>query len=376
MTKRMIIMLVLVGLVFGGIFGFQAFKGKMMKKFMSAAGAAPQTVSVMKAEYQDWQPHIDAVGSLRAVNGVDVSPQVAGVVTAIDFRQGQDVKQGTVLLQLYADDDIAKLKSLEIAADLAKTTYQRDRRQLEIKAVSQQTIDTDAANLKQADANVAEQQALVDKKTLRAPFSGRLGIREVDLGQYLNAGTPVVTLQSLDPIYVDFFVPDRQTGSIHVGQHVTATTDSFPGESFAGEIAVINPLADTATLNVKVRALLHNPNHKLLPGMYATVDIITGRPQRYLTLPKTAITYNPYGDIAYLVASEGKDEQGKPKLIAKQVIVSTGETRGDQVAVLSGIQQGDTVVTSGQIKLRNGISLVINNAIQPGFDPHPHPQDQ
>jgi membrane fusion protein (multidrug efflux system) len=376
MTKRMIIMLVLLGVVFGGIFGFQAFKGKMMKKFMSSMGAAPQTVSAMKAEYQEWQPRLEAIGNLRAVNGVDVSPQVPGTVTAISFRQGQDVKEGTTLLQLYAEDDVAKLKALKVAAELAKTTYERDQRQFKVKAVSQQTLDTDEANLKQALANVAEQQALVDKKTLRAPFSGHLGIRQVDLGQYLTAGEPVVTLQSLDPIYLDFSIPQKQIGEVHIGQKITARTDTFPGESFAGEIMVVNPQVDTATLNVKVRAKMRNPQHKLLPGMYATVEIVTGHPQRYLTLPQTAISYNPYGNIAYLVESQGEDAKGNPKLTAKQVIVSTGATRGDQVAVLDGIKEGDMVVTSGQIKLRNGSPVLINNTIQPGFDPHPNPQDK
>jgi membrane fusion protein (multidrug efflux system) len=330
----------------------------------------------MKAGYQDWQPQLEAVGSLRAVNGVDVSPQVEGIVTAIPFEQGEEVKSGTVLLQLYADDDIARLNALKAAAELAKTTFERDKIQLEIKGVSQQTLDTDAANLKQANANVAEQQALIDKKTIRAPFDGRLGIRAVNLGQYLTAGTPITTLQSLDPIYVDFSIPQKQLGEVEVGQEVTARTDTFPGETFVGKIAVINPEIDTTTLNVKVRARLDNPHHKLLPGMYATVDIATGSPQRYITLPQTAITYNPYGDIAYLVESQGTDEKGQPKLSARQVFVTTGAKRGDQIAVTKGINEGDTVVTSGQIKLRNGTPLLINNAIQPGFEPNPQPQDQ
>lgn len=376
MIKRMIIMLVLVGIVFGGIFGFQAFKGHMMKKFMSSMGSVPQTVSAMKAAYQDWQPQLEAVGSLRAVNGVEVSPQVAGTVTAIHFEQGEDVKKGAALLQLYADDDIAKLKALEAAADLAKTTYERDKTQFEVKAVSRQTLDTDAANVKQAIANVAEQQALVDKKTIRAPFGGHLGVRAVDLGQYLNAGTTIVSLQALDPIYLDFSIPQKQLGEIKIGQKVTAQTDAFPGEIFAGRIVVINPEIDTTTLNVKVRAKLENPHRKLLPGMYATVDIATGSPQRYITLPQTAITYNPYGDIAYLVEPQGADDKGKPKLIAKQVIVSTGVKRGDQIAVIKGIKEGDLVVTAGQIKLRNGVPLTVNNAIEPSFEPNPQPQDQ
>jgi membrane fusion protein (multidrug efflux system) len=198
----------------------------------------------------------------------------------------------------------------------------------------------------------------------------------VDLGQYLNAGTTIVSLQALDPIYLDFSIPQKQLGAIKIDQKVTARTDTFPGETFVGKIAVINPEVDTTTLNVKVRAKLENPHHKLLPGMYATVDIANGSPQRYITLPQTAITYNPYGDIVYLVESQGKDEKGNPKLIAKQMIVTTGETRGDQVAVVNGVKEGDTVVTAGQIKLRNGVPLIINNAIEPSFEPNPQPVDQ
>ncbi len=372
----MIIMLVLVAVVFGGIFGFLTFRGIMMKKFMSSMGSAPQTVSTMKAGYQEWQPQLEAVGSVHAVNGVEVSPQVAGTVTAIDFKQGEDVKKGAVLLRLYADDDIAKLRSLKVAAELAKTTYERDKKQFEVKAVSQQTLDTDAANLKQAIANIAEQQALVDKKTIRAPFDGHLGIRAVDLGQYLSPGTAIISLQSLDPIYVDFFMPQKQLGEIKVGQQITAKTDTFPGETFTGKITVINPEVDTTTLNVRVRAKLENPHHKLLPGMYASVDIASGNPQRYITLPQTAVTYNPYGDIVYLVQAQGAGEKGKPALIAKQVFVTTGATRGDQVAVTKGIKEGDTVVTAGQIKLRNGSPVVVNNAIEPSFEPNPQPEDE
>jgi membrane fusion protein (multidrug efflux system) len=376
MAKRMIIMLVSVGLVLGGIFGFQAFKGRMIKKFMASKGAAPQTVSVMKAAFQEWQPRLEAVGYLRAVNGVEVSPQVSGTVTAIHFKQGQDVEAGAPLLQLYADDDIAKLRSLKVAAELARTTYERDKKQFTVQAVSQQTLDTDESSLEQAIANVAEQQALVDKKTIRAPFSGRLGIRQVDVGQYLNAGTPIVTLQSLDPIYVDFSVPQQHLREIRIDHRVTARTNSFPDAAFTGRISVINPEIDTATLNVKVRATLENPRHLLLPGMYVTVDIATGAPERYITLPVTAITYNPYGNMVYVVESEGTNEKGEPKLVAKQVFVTTGPTRGDQVAVLKGVQEGDTVVTTGQIKLRNGSPVVINNTIQPTFEANPQPKDE
>lgn len=376
MTKRMIIMLVLAGLVFGGIFGFEAFKGRMIKKFMASMGNAPQTVSTMSVGYQDWQPQLEAVGSLRAINGVEVSPEVSGIVAALHFNQGEDVKKGKVLVELVADNDIARLHSLQAASGLAKVTYERDKQQFEFKAISQQALDVDKANLMQAAAAVSEQQALVNKKFIPALFSGRVGIRMVSVGQYLSAGTPVVSLQELDSVYLDFSVPQQNISMIHVGQKISASTDSYPDEVFTGKIAVINPEVDGGTLNVKVRAELKNPGQKLLPGMYATVDISTGKPQRYITLPQTAVTYNPYGNIVYLVEQQGTDDKGKPKLVAKQVFVTTGDKRGDQVAVLKGIKEGDIVVTAGQVKLHNGSLITLNNDIQPSNEADPKPKDE
>jgi membrane fusion protein (multidrug efflux system) len=376
MTKRMIIMLVLAGLVFGGIFGFEAFKGRMIKKFMATMGNAPQTVSTMSVGYQDWQPQLEAVGSLRAINGVEVSPEVSGIVAALHFNQGEDVKKGQVLVELVADNDIARLHSLQAASGLAKVTYERDKQQFEFKAISQQALDVDKANLMQAAAAVSEQQALVNKKFIPALFSGRVGIRMVSVGQYLSPGTAVVSLQALDSVYLDFSVPQQNISMIHVGQNISASTDAYPDEVFAGKIAVINPEVDGGTLNVKVRAELKNPGHKLLPGMYATVDISTGKPQRYITLPQTAVTYNPYGNIVYLVEQQGADDKGKPKFVAKQVFVTTGDKRGDQVAVLKGIKEGDIVVTAGQVKLHNGSLVTVNNDIQPSNEADPKPKDE
>ena len=301
---------------------------------------------------------------------------MAGIVSAINFKQGEDVKKGTVLFELVHDNDVARLHSLQAASALARTTYARDKQQYEFKAISQQVLDIDKANLMQADAAVAEQQALVNKKFIHALFSGRVGIRQVSVGQYLNAGTPVVSLQALDPIFLDFSVPQQIISMISHGQKVTATSDAYPGEQFTGRIIVINPEVDTTTLNVKVRAEMKNPGHRLLPGMYATVDISTGKSQRYITLPQTAVTYNPYGNIVFLTEQQGKDDKGKPKLVVKQVFVTTGETRGDQVAVLKGIKEGDTVVTAGQVKLHNGSPVTVNNDIQPSNEPNPEPKDE
>jgi membrane fusion protein, multidrug efflux system len=371
MTKRMVIMLVTVAIVFGGIFGFQAFKAAMIKKFMSSMSQPPQTVSATKAAASPWQPSIEAVGSLRAVNGADLSLEVSGVVDSLSFNSGDDVAQGAPLLKLRSEDDQAKLESLQATAELNQITYDRDQKQFKLQAVSQATIDTDAANLKNAKAQVAQQQAILDKKFLRAPFAGHIGIRAVDLGQYLGAGTVIVTLQALDPIFLDFFVPQQSVAQVRLGQSVAVKVDAYKDQTFAGEITAINPRVDTSTRNVQVRATLKNADRKLLPGMYATVDIATGGPQNYITLPQTAITFSPYGDTVYIVDSKDGDAGGKPQLIARQSFVTTGATRGDQIAVLKGINDGDTVVTAGQIKLHNGSTVLIDNSITPTADAAP-----
>jgi membrane fusion protein, multidrug efflux system len=360
MIKRMVIMLVAVAVVFGGIFGFQAFKAVMIKKFITALSNPPQTVSAATAGTSEWQSKIEAIGSLRAVRGADLSLEVSGVVESISFNSGDDVQEGATLLKLRTADDVARLESLKAMAELNEITLDRAQRLLKTQAVSQAQLDSDAANLKNAKAQVAQQQAIIDKKILRAPFAGHLGIRAVDLGQYLGAGTPIVTLQALDPI----------------GQQVAVKVDAYKDQTFAGEISAVNPKVDIGNRNVQIRAMLKNADHKLLPGMYATVDIAIGSPAAYVTLPQTAITYNPYGDTVYVVESKGNDAQGKPQLVARQTFVTIGPTRGDQVAILRGVEEGDTIVTAGQIKLHNGSVVMIDNSVTPTAEAAPVPIDR
>ncbi|HUE18961.1 MAG TPA: efflux RND transporter periplasmic adaptor subunit, partial [Stellaceae bacterium] len=245
----------------------------------------------------------------------------------------------------------------------------------EINAIAQSQFDTDAANLKNAQAQVAEQAAVVAKKILTAPFAGHIGIRQVDLGQYLNAGTVIVTLQAVDPVFVDFYLPQQALDRIAIGQDVTASVDTYPGVAFTGKIAAINPKVDANSRNVAIRAQLANPDHKLVPGMYATIAIAVGATQPYVTLPQTAVTYNPYGSTVFLVVQD-KDASGKEQLTAHQSFVTTGQTRGDQVAITSGVKAGDTVISAGQLKLRNGSRLIVNNSVQPANDANPTPADQ
>jgi membrane fusion protein (multidrug efflux system) len=372
MTKRMVIMLAAVFVVFGVTFGIIVGKGLLIKHFLSTMAQPPQTVTAGKANLSEWQPKITAVGSLRAVSGADLSLEVSGVVDVLAFNSGDDVDKGTPLLRLRSDDDEAKLESLQATADLYTITYDRDLKQIKLQAVSQATLDTDAANLKNAKAQVAQQQAILDKKTLRAPFAGHLGLRQVDLGQYLGAGTVIVTLQALDPIFLDFFVPQQAVDQVRLGQTIAAKVDAYQDQTFSGEISAINPKVDANSRNVQVRATLKNADRKLIPGMYATVDIPTGAPQNLITLPQTAITFSPYGDTVYIVDSKGAGADGKPQLVARQSFVTTGSTRGDQVAVLKGVSEGDLIVTSGQLKLHNGSTVLIDNSVTPTADASPN----
>ena len=370
MTKRMILMIVGVVILVGGMLGFKFMMAMGTKKFLSSMGEPPQTVSTLQVAAQDWQQTQDEVGTLRAVNGADVSAEVTGIVDTLSFDSGADVKKGDVLVHLRDADDVARLHALQATAKLAEITLTRDQKQFAAHAVSQAVVDNDVAALNNAKAQADAQQATLDKKTIRAPFAGHLGIRQIDVGQYLNAGTPIVTLQQLDPIYVDFNVPEQVLPQITAGQKMVARIDALPDTSFEGTIAAINAKSDEATRNILVRAIFPNSDHKLLPGMFTHLAVMIGTAQKKLTLPQTAITYNPYGDTVFTVGK--KDD----KLIAQQVFVTVGATRGDQIAVLSGIKEGDEVVSSGQLKLHNGTPLIVNNEIQPKNDAQPKVEDK
>jgi len=392
MLKRMFIMLgcvlVLVAVLAGGFFLH------IRKLMASAPKPGAQTVSTVKAQTLEWQPQLASVGTMVAVRGVDVTTEIAGLVRTVNFKSGQEVRAGDLLVQLNADSDMAQLNALQAAAELSATTLKRDQAQLAGQAVSQALVDNDLADLKSKRALVAQQQALVAKKTIRAPFSGRLGITLVNPGQYLNPADKIVTLQTIDPIYIDFSLPQKQLAGLSVGQVVHVATDGYEGELFSGKITAINPKVDPTTRNVLVEATISNPQRHLLPGMFARATVDIGEKKKYLTLPQTAITYNPYGSTMFVLkpteapaagAVDAKAAQA-PKstapvlpvgtLVAQQVFVTTGETRGDQVAILSGLAAGQDVVTSGQLKLKNGTPVLIDNAVQPANSPNPTPQEK
>ncbi len=368
--RRLIIVVAVVGGMLALLVGWHLLVGHFIAQAMAHNSQPPQTVTTTVVRYSDWQPEISAVGSVRAVRGVDITTEVTGLVRSVDFRSGDDAKRGQVLVHLNADADIALLHSLEAAADLAATVYARDKMQFEAQAISQAQLDADAADLKNKRAQAAAQAALVEKKILRAPFDGRLGITTVNPGQYLNTGDKVVTLQELDPVYVDFRLPQEQLAQVHPGLEVRLTLDAFPGESFPGKINAVDPLVDSSSRNFQAEATVANPTRKLLPGMFVRVAVLSGAQQHYLTLPQTSITFNPYGSTVFLVQ---KDEKGKRT--AQQTFVTTGATRGDQIEVLSGIKEGEEVVTSGQLKLKNGTPLDISTLAQPSDAANPKPQE-
>ena len=370
MKRRLIIVVSAVGVMLGLLIGWHLLVGHFIKQALAKNSQPPQTVTTMVAGYSDWQPEIASVGSLRAVRGVDITTEVTGIVRSVEFRSGEDARRGQVLVRLNADADIATLHSLEASAELAATVYTRDKVQFEAQAISQAQLDADAADVKNKQAQAASQAALVEKKILRAPFDGRLGITTVNPGQYLNTGDKVVTLQELDPVYVDFRLPQEQLAQVHTGLAIRLNLDALAGQSFPGRITALDPLVDSASRNFQVEATVPNPEHRLMPGMFVRAAVLAGDVQKFLTLPQTSITYNPYGATVFLALA-----QADGKHVAKQVFVTTGATRGDQTAILTGIKAGDVVVTSGQLKLKNGTPLDISTADQPSNDANPTPQE-
>ena len=376
LQRRMTIMLCGVFLLLGLIFAFNQLKTFMIKQFISGMGLPPATVSTMVIAPSEWQPKLTSVGNVRAFRGVELSTEIGGLVQTVPVKSGQDVKEGDLLIKLNDASDVAQLNSLKALADLAKVINERDRQQLAIQAISKNVFDTSAADAKSKKAQVEQQTALVAKKNLKAPFSGRVGIVAINPGQYVNPGDKLLTLQTLDPIFVDFNLPQSNAEQIQVGQDVTVTTDAFKDASFTGKITAVSPKVDTNTRNIQVEAQIANPDKKILPGMFANVNIKVGDEVKLLTLPQTAVTYNPYGSTVFIAKPTGKkDKQGKPAFEAQQVFVTTGTTRGDQVAILKGVEEGATVVTSGQLKLKNGTPLIINNKVQPANSPDPKPQE-
>jgi membrane fusion protein (multidrug efflux system) len=366
----MILMLLAMGLLVGGVLGYKLFGRYMMNKIMAAQKLPPAAVSVTGVSELTWEPTLHAVGSFAAVQGIVVSAQLDGAVTRIAFESGAMVKEGDLLVQQDISAEQAQLASAEAAAVLARLSLDRAKELRVQSSNAQADLDAATAAFQQTQANVLATKSAIDKKTLRAPFAGRLGIRQISLGEFLRSGAAIVALQMLDPIYINFALPQQNVAQVSVEQSVRVTVDAYPGEIFAGTVNALNPNVDDATRNFQIQATLKNTDGRLRPGMFGAAEVQLPAAEKVLTVPLSAIVYNPYGNAIYVVERQGK-EGGD--LIVRQQFVQTGATRGDQVAVTKGVKPGDVVVTAGQLKLRNGASIVINNKVTPSNSAAPTP---
>ncbi len=358
MIKRTIVIILLSILIFGGLFGWKFYQIGQAVKSMQLP--PPAVVAVTDVKQTNWQPYLTAVGSLVAVAGVEVSNEVPGKINALHFDSGQAVRQGQLLVELDTSVDRAELKGLQAEQRLAKIKYDRSVQLIAKHFISQADYDQNQALLDEAKALVAAKKATIDKKNIYAPFAGKLGMRLVDVGRYLSAGSGIVSLQKLDPIYVDFTLPEASLSDLAIDQALELTVQAFPQKKFHGRINAIDPAIEIGTRSVKVRAILANPEQQLRPGMFATVQITASQARDVLTLPDTAITYNPYGDSVFVVNS------GEKGLTVELKQVKTGETRSGRVEIVKGLNVGDRVVSAGQVKLRNGMPVTLDNKPAPG----------
>lgn len=363
MIKRMIIMLTAVGIFFGAVFGWKAFDAYQADKLMSSRPPAVVTVSTAVASSDTWTPVIPSVGTLRASQGVDITVQEAGIVTELRFDSGAEVTAGQVIAQQYVDDERARLAALEADVRLAELNLTRARDLLKKDLNSQFDYDTRKTDRDRAVAEARSVRLFIEKKTIRAPFSGRIGIRQVDLGEYLQPGDPIVRLEALDQMLVDFPVPQRSMGLLYTGQPLVIRVDAWPGREFDGTITAIAPQVRSHTRDLRLEGLIDNEAGQLLPGMFVEVEIQLAVMEEVVTIPQSAITFSPYGDSVFAIGTT-TDTYGDPVLVAENIFVTTGETRADQVAILSGIAVGDTVITAGQIKLRDGARVRVDNSVQ------------
>ncbi len=362
-------MIIIVVVIFGTVFVLKWMQIEKNKKSRSENKVEIATVSSVSAKESNWKNQLKVVGSSRTVKGVNVTTQLAGMVTKIDFQPGAYVKKGDLLAQLNIAPDLAQLHELQTQAWLAKVTLRRDLKQYAAGGVSKQTVDNDKAALKSDVALVQEQQANIEKKTIRAPFSGKLGVRQINPGQYLNPGDTVVNLQTMQPIWIDFFIPQHEVANISVGQKATITLNNK--KTFHGKITTINPELGADIRNVKVEVTLPNEKGTILPGMFMYVTVDVGEIKKYITLPQQAVVFNPYGALVYILTKTKQKQNNKTVWKATQKFIKTGMVRGDQVAITDGIKVGDVVVASGQIKIQNGSLVVIDNNWKIHNSPNP-----
>jgi membrane fusion protein (multidrug efflux system) len=374
MVKRMLAMLTVTALLVAGL-GFVKFR-----QIQTAIGQAaafqppPEAVTTIVAAAAEWPATLNAIGTMAAVQGVTVSADLPGTVDSIGFESGQIVREGEVIALLDTRQEQAQLAAADAQRELARLNFERMQGLLSGNVISQAEFDRANADFRQTQAHVGEIRAAIERKTIRAPFSGVLGIRRVNLGQYMSGGDALVTLQSTSPIYVNFGVPQQAVAQMRNGRTVRVTAEELPGVEFNGRITAVDSAVDPSTRNVQIQATLANPAGKLRPGMFVKAAVALGASSSVVALPASAISYAPYGDSVFVVG-DMKDRSGASYRGVRQQFVKLGESRGDQISVMSGLKPGDEVVTSGVFKLRNGAAVLVNNKVRPGNNPAPKPEN-
>jgi membrane fusion protein (multidrug efflux system) len=374
MAKRMILMLVLIVAVLGGL-GFAKYRQVEAAIAMGASFQPPPTaVTTVIARRETWPSTLSVIGTAAAIEGVTVSADLPGTIDKIHFESGQWVHEGDVLVELDTRQERAQLANLEAQRDLAKVNYDRAQELVKAGVISRSDYDSASAQQKATEAQVGDIRAAIARKTIHAPFSGLLGIRQVSLGQYLAAGQAIVPLQSLSPIYVNFGVPQQETPRVVPGHVLRITNNDLPGMAFTGRITALDSVINEQTRNIQVQAIVTNKDNKLRPGMFVQVELPLGQARDVVPLPASAVNYAPYGDSVFIV-SDMKDPKGNPYRGVRQQVVKIEGSRGDQVAIISGLNPGDEVVSAGVFRLRNGAPVQVNNTVKPGNNASPKPED-
>ncbi len=347
-----------------------------IRKMMSAPRVMPPTaVTSAPVKEEAWAPKFSAVGAVSAVQGAVISTELGGVVGEIAFQNGGEAKKGDVLMKLDVSQEEALLRSAEAEAELARADLERARDLVSKKVISKAEIDAAESKFNRLNAVVDQMRSNIRKKTIIAPFDGQLGIRQVNVGQMINAGQQVIALTALDPVYVDFSLPEQHLSQLTKGLEVRVHVDALPGREFIGKLTAVNSMVDSVTRNIAVQATLENPDHALHPGMFAKVDVMLPEKNKTLVIPGSAVSYAPYGDSVFVIEKQKDEKTGKESLMLRQQFVRIGEARGDFVAVTQGLKAGETVVGTGVFKLRNGMSVTVNNDLAPKPELNPKPAD-
>jgi len=373
--KKVIIGIAIVLLVVAGLGGIKGLQIKTLIASAKSFSQPPETVSSAVVHEEKWQGTLTAIGSVTAVQGVTVTPELAGTVREINFESGAVVAKGDLLVKLDTSSEEAQLRSLEAQVQWAKVSLDRQSTLRTNQLVSASDYDSADAAWKQAVANADATRAIIEKKTLRAPFAGKLGIRQINLGQYLDAGKPIVSLQALSPVYADFSLPQQELGKMQTGMRVRVTTDTYPDRRFEGTLVAINPDLDSTTRSIGLRAAFENADQALRPGMFAKVETLLPEEKTVLVIPATCVLSAPYGDSVYVIEQAPQTIGQKPGLTVRQQFIRTGEARGDLITVESGLKPGDKIVSAGVFKLRNGMAVTENNDMVPKNEKSPHPPE-